>query len=76
MQFSERLTCTVKEAEAYTGISRSQLYALMGSGKLEFTNPAGRGRFIVVASLIKLMSDGLPSARELLAGPLNVRGAA
>jgi len=37
MQFSERVTCTIKEAEAATSISRSKLYVLMEEGKLETT---------------------------------------
>lgn len=66
MQFSERLTCTIQEAVAATGISRSKLYVLMDEGKIATTKPYSR-RLIVVPSLLALLeTPGAPHDHERL----------
>ncbi len=65
MQFSERLTCTIKEAADATGISRSKLYVLMDEGKIETTKPYSR-RLIVVPSLLALLAPSRLTARAML----------
>jgi len=52
--FRERLSCTVDEACTVTGLGRTKLYELIGSGQLA-TTTIGRRRLVIVRSLLKLV---------------------
>ena len=52
--FSERLSCTVDEACVVTGLGRTKLYELIGSGQL-ITTTIGRRRLVIVRSLLQLV---------------------
>jgi excisionase family DNA binding protein len=52
--FSERVTCTIAEACAATGLGRTKLYEALADGRLVSTKVDNR-RLIVVASLIKML---------------------
>jgi excisionase family DNA binding protein len=52
--FAQRLTCTIGEACEATGLGRTKLYELIGSGQL-VTTTVGRRRLVVVHSLISLI---------------------
>jgi excisionase family DNA binding protein len=54
MPFADRLTCTVAEACAATGLGRTKLYELMGAGLIT-SSTIGRRRLIQVPSLLKLL---------------------
>lgn len=57
--FAERLTCTINEACVATGLGRTKLYELIGTGSLA-TTAAGRRRLVLVSSLQTLL-DANPS---------------
>ena len=52
--FRDRLTCTIAEACAATGLGRTKIYELIGEGRLETTR-VGRRRLVFVRSLRKLL---------------------
>ena len=52
--FRERLSCTVDEACVVTGLGRTKLYELIGSGQL-ITTTIGRRRLVIVRSLLDLV---------------------
>jgi len=52
--FAERLTCTIAEACAATGLGRTKLYELIGNGRVE-TAIIGRRRLVKVRSLRQLL---------------------
>ncbi|WP_176731269.1 helix-turn-helix domain-containing protein [Bradyrhizobium elkanii] len=52
--FRERISCTVDEACAVTGLGRTKLYELIGSGQL-ITTTIGRRRLVIVRSLLELV---------------------
>ena len=52
--FRERLSCTVDEACVVTGLGRTKLYELIGSGQL-ITTTIGRRRLVIVRSLLQLV---------------------
>ncbi|MBR0749446.1 helix-turn-helix domain-containing protein [Bradyrhizobium japonicum] len=52
--FRERLSCTVDEACTVTGLGRTKLYELIGSGQL-VTTTIGRRRLVIVQSLLQLV---------------------
>ncbi len=52
--FRERLSCTVDEACMVTGLGRTKLYELIGSGQL-ITTTVGRRRLVIVRSLLELV---------------------
>jgi hypothetical protein len=54
MPFADRLTCTVAEACAATGLGRTKLYELMGAGLIASCT-IGRRRPVQVPSLLKLL---------------------
>jgi excisionase family DNA binding protein len=54
--FAQRLTCTVAEACAATGLGRTKLYELIGEGCLD-TTTIGRRRLILVRSLRTLFDE-------------------
>ena len=53
--FADRLTCTVAEACAATGLGRTKLYELMGAGLIA-SSTIGRRRLVQVPSLLKLLA--------------------
>jgi hypothetical protein len=52
--FAERVTCTVLEACAATGLGRTKLYELIGGGHLD-TITIGRWRLVLGRSLLKML---------------------
>ncbi len=52
--FAERLTCTIAEACAATGLGRTKLYELIGNGRVG-TAIVGRRRLVKVRSLRQLV---------------------
>jgi excisionase family DNA binding protein len=55
--FNQRLACTIVEASEATGLGRTKLYELIGSGHLD-TTTVGRRRLVLVRSLQKLIGIG------------------
>lgn len=53
--FADRLSCTIEEACEATGLGRTKVYELIGSGQL-VTTTIGRRRLVMVPSLIALLS--------------------
>jgi hypothetical protein len=53
--FRERLTCSVADAQAASGISRSALYLEMKAGRLSYVK-RGTRRLVRVPSLLKLLN--------------------
>jgi len=56
--FRERLSCTVDEACVVTGLGRTKLYELIGSGQL-ITTTIGRRRLVIVQSLLELVGTAI-----------------
>jgi excisionase family DNA binding protein len=56
-------TLKVPEAEAFTGLGRTSLYALMESGALPHTKIGSR-RLIPKRALIRLLSEGRETTTE------------
>jgi len=54
MPFANRVTASIADCVAATGISRSALYNLMRAGTVEF-RMLGTHRLVVVASLLKAL---------------------
>ena len=52
--FVQRLTCTISEACEVTGLGRTKLYELIGTGHLT-TTTVGRRRLVLVSSLQALL---------------------
>ncbi len=52
--FVQRLTCTINEASEVTGLGRTKLYELIGTGHLT-TTTVGRRRLVLVSSLQALL---------------------
>jgi excisionase family DNA binding protein len=52
--FLQRLTCTINEACEVTGLGRTKLYELIGTGHLT-TTTVGRRRLVLVSSLQALL---------------------
>ncbi len=50
----QRLTCTINEAREVTGLGRTKLYELIGTGHLA-TTTVGRRRLVLVSSLQALL---------------------
>ena len=53
--FAHRLSCTVAEACAATGLGRTKLYELIGAGSVA-TTLIGRRRLVSVKSLLHLIT--------------------
>jgi excisionase family DNA binding protein len=53
--FSQRVSCSVSEACAVTGLGRTKLYELIGSGVLG-TTLIGRRRLVSLKSLLRLVA--------------------
>jgi excisionase family DNA binding protein len=59
--FADRITCTIADACAATGLGRTKLYELIGAGSLA-TTTIGRRRLVLVSSLLRLVEpDGMAS---------------
>lgn len=52
----QRVSCTVKDATLFTGISRTRIYELLGDGTLSGTTVRGR-RLVFVKSLLRLLGE-------------------
>lgn len=52
--FAERLSCTIDEACEATGLGRTKLYELIGTGQL-ITTAVGRRRLVMIRSLLALL---------------------
>jgi excisionase family DNA binding protein len=62
--FAQRLSCTVAEACAATGLGRTKLYELIGAGSVA-TTLIGRRRLVSVKSLVLLIA---PEPSSLIRG--------
>ena len=62
--FWHRVGCSVPEAEIATGIGRTKLYELLGTGEIKSTLVGSR-RVISVASLRQLIDGGRVSSAAL-----------
>lgn len=54
LPFAQRLTCTIAQACEVTGLGRTKIYELIGSGRVT-TTTVGRRRLVVVQSLLTLV---------------------
>jgi len=52
--FEQRVTCTVREAEGYSGFGNTKVWNLIASGRLKSTKVDGT-RLIYVKSLLALL---------------------
>jgi hypothetical protein len=57
--FRDRISCTIPEASAATGLSRSKLYQEIAVGRIETSKVGGR-TLVIVSSLEKLIATGSP----------------
>jgi hypothetical protein len=64
--FRERISCTIPEACAATGLSRSKLYEEIGGGRVQVSKVGGR-TLVLVDSLERLIAgpSSSPSKIEL-----------
>lgn len=60
MPFAQRLTCTIDDACEVTGLGRTKLYELIGTGRI-VTTTIGRRRLVVVRSLLALLDTSMSS---------------
>jgi excisionase family DNA binding protein len=58
----ERLTCTVKDACAFSSIGKTKLYELINNGVLA-TSRVGRRRLVVVSSLREMLETAQTEAK-------------
>jgi len=56
--FAQRLSCTIAEACAATGLGRTKLYELIGAGSVN-TTLVGRRRLVSVKSLSQLIAPDM-----------------
>ena len=59
--FGQRLTCAISEACEVTGLGRTKLYELIGTGQLA-TTTVGRRRLVLVSSLQALLDVNCSTA--------------
>jgi hypothetical protein len=57
ISFRDRLSCTIPEACAATGLGRTKLYEEISAGRVQ-TRKFGTRTLIVVASLVALIDPG------------------
>jgi len=62
--FAQRLTCTIAEACAATGLGRTKLYELIGAGDIA-TTTVGRRRLVLVRSLQCLLDPNTSNASSV-----------
>jgi excisionase family DNA binding protein len=60
MPFAQRLTCTIDDACEVTGLGRTKLYELIGTGRI-VTTTIGRRRLVLVRSLLALLDTNMSS---------------
>jgi hypothetical protein len=65
--FGQRLTCTISEACEVTGLGRTKLYELMGTGQLA-TTTVGCRRLVLVRSLQALLDVNSSEAGQMERG--------
>jgi hypothetical protein len=65
--FRERLSCTIPEACAATGLGRSKMYEEIGAGRVQ-VRKFGTRTLIVVDSLVALINPGPNAAGTTPAG--------
>ena len=53
--FTDRITCTIAEACAASGLGRTKIYEAIGDGRLRATKVDNR-RLIFVASLLRMLN--------------------
>ena len=58
MPFAQRLSCTIDDACEVTGLGRTKLYELIGTGRI-VTTTIGRRRLVVVRSLLALLDTNI-----------------
>ena len=58
MPFARGLTCTIDDACEVTGLGRTKLYELIGTGRI-VTTTIGRRRLVVVRSLLALLDTNM-----------------
>ena len=58
MPFAQRLTCTIDDACEVTGLGRTKLYGLIGTGRI-VTTTIGRRRLVVVCSLLARLETNM-----------------
>ena len=58
MPFAQRLTCTIDDACEVTGLGRTKLYELIGTGRI-VTTTIGRRRLVGVRSLLALLDTNI-----------------
>jgi hypothetical protein len=61
--FRERLSCTIPEACAATGLGRTKLYEQIGSGRVQ-TRKFGTRTLIVVESLVALIDPDASNSSQ------------
>jgi len=65
--FEQRITCTIKEGCAYSGLGRTTIYKEIGAGRIE-TTWVGKRQLIKVRSFLKRLGvhpDPAPHSAEL-----------
>ena len=61
----ERICCSVKEAMEATGIGKTKIYALIGTGTLE-TVKVGDRRLVKIKSLMELLGEKWDSNPQMV----------
>jgi len=74
ISFRDRLSCTIPEACAATGLGRTKLYEEIGAGRVQ-TRKFGTRTLIVVASLVALIDPGPSNSAAPTAGGSESRAA-
>jgi hypothetical protein len=59
--FRDRISCTVDQATAATGLGRTTLYAAIGDGRVQ-TSLVGTRRLVSVPSLLQFINGSTESA--------------
>jgi hypothetical protein len=62
--FRQRLSCTIPEACAATGLGRTKMYEEIGAGRVQ-TRKFGTRTLVVVDSLVALIDPGAGSAKAI-----------
>jgi hypothetical protein len=72
--FRERLSCTIPEACAATGLGRTKMYEEIGAGRVQ-TRKFGARTLIVVDSLVALIDPGSATSATPTPGGSNSKAA-
>jgi hypothetical protein len=65
--FRDRLSCTIPEACAATGLGRTKLYEQISAGRVQ-TRKFGTRTLIVVDSLVALIDPGAENSPSIASG--------